>query len=312
MPLSDADLSDNWGTYVKWLASPAPALVATETGGRVMRAKENDPKHIHGLAGVPVRAALAFLVGCAMVAGMLLSSPSARADTPTPTSTPGLKHGMGFIKGCNSPTVVGSPYICSFEAINAIDEAHDTLTITSVVDVVHAFAGDQTSVNLLPAATLTLAGGATCNGGQTLCTLPFGASVSFTASFYSVHPNDPNPLTDTATLTWQDLCSDGTPTPNCPAGQDLHSQAGSQSEVQTPTPTPTNTFTPTPTPTNTPLPTPTPHLGVGGSVKLPPAAITDESSASDSGWPIAAYLGTAGAVLAISVGGWYARRRWLA
>jgi hypothetical protein len=267
-----------------------------------MRTKENDPKHVHGLAGVGVRAALAFLVGCAMVAGMLLSSQSARAED---------LHGIGFVKGCNSPTVVGSPYICTFQAINSVDTAHDTLTITSVVDVVHSGSGDVTSGNLLLTPTvLTAGGGATCVQGAvvTTCTLPYGSSVSLTVSFYSVQPGDPNPLNDTATLTWQDTCSSGSP--NCPIG-DLHSQAGSQSEVQTPTPTPTNTFTPTPTPTNTATPTATPHVGVGGSVKLPPAAITDQSGASDSGWPLAAYLGAAGAVLAISVGGWYARRRWL-
>ena len=147
---------------------------------------------------------------------------------------------------------------------------------------------------MLPSPTvLTLGGGATCNVGQTLCTLPFGASVTLTFTFYNVQPGDPNPLTDTATLTWQDTCSDGTPTPNCPQDQALHTQAGCRSEVQTPTPTPTNTFTPTPTPTNTATPTATPKLGVGGAVKLPPASITAESGASDSGWPVAAYLGAA-------------------
>lgn len=281
-----------------------------------MRTKENDPKHVHGLAGVPVRAALAFLVGCAVVVGMQLSSPSARAATPTPVP---LFHGMGLTKNCNSPTVVGSAYICSFKIQNLLDDAHDTMTITSLVDVVHSGSGGLTPVpsgNLLPLPTvLTKSAGASCNPTQTLCTIPFGESIQLTTSFYNVQPGDPNPITDTGTLTFQDLCTGGTPTPDCPLGQTLYAQAGAQSEVQTPTPTPTNTFTPTPTPTNTFTPTPTatrPNVGVGGAVKLPPAAITAESGASDSGWPVAAYLGAAGAVLAISVGGWYARRRWLA
>ena len=121
-----------------------------------MRMKEHDSKHVHGLTGVRVRAALAFVVGCAMVAGMLLASPWVQADTPTP---PAELHGIGFVKGCNSPTVVGQPYVCTFQAINTVDTQHDTLTITSVVDVVHAFGGDVTSANLLPTATLSLAGG---------------------------------------------------------------------------------------------------------------------------------------------------------
>lgn len=270
-----------------------------------MRIKDRDLKDVLRPMGIRVSAALALVVGLAMVTGILAWSPRAQAAE---------LHGISFLKGCNSPTIVGEPYICTFQAQNTVDTAHDTLTITSVVDVVHAVGGDVTSPNLLPTATLTLAGGATCNVGQTLCTLPFGSSATFTVSFYSVHPGDPNPLTDTATLTWQDTCSPGTPTPNCPLGQTLHTQAGSQSEVQTPTPTPTPTFTPTRTPT----PTATrPSTGVGGEVKLPPAAIAaaSDAMASDSGRTVGTYAALAGGIaataLAIAAGGWYTRRRWL-
>ena len=178
---------------------------------------------------------------------------------PSVNGAPGASaadlHGISFVKGCASPTTVGQPYVCTYQALNTLDTAHDTLTITSVVDVVHASAGDVTSTNLLPTpTTLTLGGGSTCNVGQTLCTLPFNSSITFTASFYNVAPADPNPLTDTATLTFQDTCSAGTPTANCPLGQTLHTQTGSQSEVQTPTPTPTDTATPTATSTDTPIP----------------------------------------------------------
>jgi hypothetical protein len=95
--------------------------------------------------------------------------------------------------------------------------------------------------------------------------------------------------------------------------------------VATPTPrpthtatstrTPTNTHTPTPTRTPTPIPTPTRPPGVGGDIKLPPAAIAAESGApsEDSGWPVATAAalagGVAGAAVAIAAGGWYARRR---
>jgi len=101
--------------------------------------------------------------------------------------------------------------------------------------------------------------------------------------------------------------------------------------TNTPTPTPTNTFTPTPTntftptPTNTFTPTPTktstpgtPHPpGVGGTVKLPPAAIAAESGApaADSDWTAGTYAalaaGVAGMAIAVALGGWYTRRRWL-
>jgi len=96
--------------------------------------------------------------------------------------------------------------------------------------------------------------------------------------------------------------------------------------MPTPTPTPTQTFTPTPTNTSTPTktstptatftpvpPTPTRPPGVGGTVNLPPGAIAAESGApvEGSGWATATYAALAGAVVAIGIGGWYARRRWL-
>lgn len=168
-------------------------------------------------------------------------------------------HGIAFSKGCNSPTNVGASYTCHFAILNSslIDTALDTLTITSIVDSVANTGGPTVSGNLLPSATLTLAGGATCNVGQTQCTLPSGSSITTAdITLYTVQAGDPNPLTDSAELTWQDSCSSGSP--NCPVG-DQHSVTGSQSAIQTLTPTPTDTptNTPTPTPTDTPTPTPT-------------------------------------------------------
>ena len=87
-----------------------------------------------------------------------------------------------------------------------------------------------------------------------------------------------------------------------------------------PTPTPTKTTVPTNTPVPfTPTPTRTPGQppGVGGTVKLPPAAIAAESGApsEDSTWPVGTYAALAGgaaAVMALAAGGWYtSRRRWL-
>ena len=84
-----------------------------------------------------------------------------------------------------------------------------------------------------------------------------------------------------------------------------------------PTPVPPTPVTPAPTPTPTRTPTPvTSHpLGVGGMVKLPPAAIAAESANAPegSGWANGAYAALVGlgAVVAIAAGGWSARRRWL-
>jgi hypothetical protein len=76
----------------------------------------------------------------------------------------------------------------------------------------------------------------------------------------------------------------------------------------TPTPPPTDT------PTATPTATPKPPQGVGGTVKLPPAALAAESAKAldGSGWSVGAYAALAGAAAAVVVlvsGGWYVQRR---
>jgi hypothetical protein len=132
--------------------------------------------------------------------------------------------------------------------------------------------------------------------------------------------NTPTPtVTDTATPT---PTNTATPTPtNTPTP--TVTDTATLTPTSTPTLTPTNTPTKTSTPTNTPVPptpvppTPTRPPGVGGAVKLPPAAIAAESSApaDGSGSAVGSYAALAGgiaaAVVALTAGGWYARRRWL-
>jgi hypothetical protein len=173
-------------------------------------------------------------------------------------------HGIGFNKGCESPTNVGSAYACTYAVLNTTDTTTDTLTFDQLSDVVHAIPSDVASGNILASLEVaSLTGGAFCDvsgtntgpgaTGNTLCTLPDGATITFAPfSFYTTDANDPTPLTDTATLRWQDLCNSGSP--NCPVGNQ-NATTGSQSVLQTLTPTPTDT--PTPTPTDTPTPTPT-------------------------------------------------------
>src|SRR5262245_2788165 len=52
-----------------------------------------------------------------------------------------VQHGISLTKGCVSPTQIGQPYSCSFTFRNETDEAHDTLTVDGLVDVVHAAGG---------------------------------------------------------------------------------------------------------------------------------------------------------------------------
>ena len=104
------------------------------------------------------------------------------------------QHGIGLTKGCQSPVVIGDPLFCEYTIINNLDTGDgntaDTLTITVLEDFIcngGIVAGNclgknaqppVASGNILPVLTLTLNNGATCNAGQTLCTLPPGASIS--------------------------------------------------------------------------------------------------------------------------------------
>ena len=58
---------------------------------------------------------------------------------------------------------------------------------------------------MLPTLSLGFTGGASCEAGQTKCTLPPGSGIITTAAlaFYTTDADDPNPLTDQAVLTWQ-------------------------------------------------------------------------------------------------------------
>ena len=107
------------------------------------------------------------------------------------TVSPGIalaadeNHGIGLNKGCIGATKVGDPYRCSYGVTNNQDEADDTLTITSLVDVINR-PGSPSSGNILqipgigsvisfdqlPGNTTT---NASCTGLGTaaaICTLP--------------------------------------------------------------------------------------------------------------------------------------------
>jgi hypothetical protein len=151
------------------------------------------------------------------------------------------QHGISVTKGCDSPTLIGAPYLCTYTARNTIDDPQDTLTFTSIVDTVQSSAGPVVSANLVPQLSFVigpfLPGFSTppsCNGtgsgtladpfvGQTMCTLPYGSRLnSLPFAFYTVTADDFNlpdhELTDDFDLIWQDLCNglayqDHNPTP---------------------------------------------------------------------------------------------------
>jgi hypothetical protein len=174
-------------------------------------------------AGAALAACLVTGLGAAIVAPALAQEPA--------------QHGISFLKGCASPTNIGSAYSCSYTVRNNSDEPQDTLTMNSLVDIVHAASGDVNSGNIIGSVqikTTTAPGnnipsGATCAAaagdgvnvpytGVTSCTLPFGSRVNVLSfSHYTVQAADfalpGHALTDDAALGWHDLC-DGLAFPN--------------------------------------------------------------------------------------------------
>src|SRR5207244_11063779 len=126
---------------------------------------------------------LAVALASAALIALSMGPGLAGAQVPPPL------HGIGLSKGCLSTTRIGHLYTCNYSITNstAIDEAGDTLTITSLVDTVNGPPGSPTSGNILasPGAfggTITFetlpgntGGPASCTGLGTatpLCTLP--------------------------------------------------------------------------------------------------------------------------------------------
>src|SRR5215217_7060787 len=67
-----------------------------------------------------------------------------------------VQHGISVTKGCVSLVMIGEAYSCSFTIRNNVDEAHDTATVNSLVDTVHAAGGDQSSGNIFSTLNLVL------------------------------------------------------------------------------------------------------------------------------------------------------------
>ena len=159
----------------------------------------------------------------------------------TSASPPALQHGIGFTKGCESPTHVGGQYLCSYTIQNALDENQDMLTFNSLVDCVFSTATGapiQPCSEILSQLTLNLSGGASCDGiggnSGTMsaggkCTLPFGSHID-TDSFpvYVVSSTDLGGIYDEATLTWRDVCG----VPNCPPDDEFTSTGSSTGVLQ--------------------------------------------------------------------------------
>jgi len=142
------------------------------------------------------------------------------------------QHGIGIVKGCDSPVVIGDPLYCDYTISNTLDTGDgtsgsaDTLTVSRLEDFVcngGIVAGNCQGKNaqppvpsgdILPLLSLSFTGGASCNGAQTLCTLPPGSTIS-TALYthYNVAIDDVDPLPDRIVMVWQDLNDSGSNNP---------------------------------------------------------------------------------------------------
>ena len=153
-----------------------------------------------------------------------------------------VQHGISFTKGCASPTQIGQPYTCTYSIRNNIDEAQDTLddhrperhgaerrrprvapgnVFSSLRFEIGAF---EPGFSTPPTCTGIRARApcATRSRARRSCTLPFGSRLNVLPfSFYTVTAADfglpGHVLTDSAELTWHDLCNDpaGTGNSNC-------------------------------------------------------------------------------------------------
>src|SRR5947208_14180141 len=70
-------------------------------------------------------------------------------------------HGITLLKACNTTTKVGDPYVCQYQVVNA-DDNSESITVSSVVDVVHSAGGDDSSGNIIVALTWIVSTGYIC------------------------------------------------------------------------------------------------------------------------------------------------------
>ena len=174
-----------------------------------------------------------------VLAGAAVAVSAAAVITPASVS-----HGITFLKGCDSPVTIGDPYLCSFTVSQNV--TGDTVTITGLTDAIpNATSPTFTSGPILSSLTLTLSGGATCNIGQTQCTLPAGGQIDNVANPFSWHTvtaadygAPSHLLTDQATVTWTDVCT-GLGAGNCPVGTQSNQSASSATVVKAPSNTST-------------------------------------------------------------------------
>jgi hypothetical protein len=202
-----------------------------------------------GGEAMKLRSVVRILSAAALATGIGVTASTSAMAAAVP------QYGIGFTKGCVSPTLVGAAYRCSFTIQNTFDTVGDTLTITNMSDVVHAAAGDVASPGNYFALLHfdVLAGSPICTGGTgtgtiadpwigvTSCSLPAGSKLETAGiSYYTVAAGDfaVSPLKDEANLSWVNQCN-GTGGTSC-STLPQHTTTTSQSVINK---NPSNTVT---------------------------------------------------------------------
>jgi len=121
-------------------------------------------------------------------------------------------HGITLQKACQLTTPIGQPLECAYQVTNA-DDNSESITISTLTDVVHASGGNVSSGNIRGSLTWTPSGGASCSAAS--CILPStGAKITSSFnSFYTVQAGDF--LIDPVTHTLDDEVAVGWSEPVC-------------------------------------------------------------------------------------------------
>jgi len=129
-------------------------------------------------------------------------------------------HGIGFAQACAGPLHVGDPVSCSARIANTVDEAGDTVRVTSLSDRVETALGTSASGEILPSVRLVFRGPVSCEGGHgtgtpddpyvgaTACLVPAGSTIETQAFAHStVGPLDAGRVRTAASLVWDETCT---------------------------------------------------------------------------------------------------------
>jgi LPXTG-motif cell wall-anchored protein len=205
------------------------------------------------------------------------------------------QHGFSVEKGCVSPVHPGGALLCSYTISNQLPTVvHETWTVKSVIDTITAPSGVHVTGEELPHLSLTFVQGSSptppsCNGTQTVCTLPYGTAIeSANIQTYTVQAADLGTIHDLVTVIGNDKCD--AESNNCSTADAPHTAPASVDVV----PLPTTTTTTSPATTTT-------VQVLGSTVPAPTTTTTTAAAATKASLPVTGSGTFAEVILAVSL-----------